>query len=160
MKRLLTVLALMSVVGSVSANDLRATIVDSIAVADTVGASTRIDTAVTPAMDIRGVRYLQFFSKLVPYGNATDTNWASDTFFVDVLSSADRITWKVHQVDTFLTSDSSWSPLNLDADATVFGNWIKGRVIHWDSLEATGPGLLANTYSKELQLWVIPKGGK
>lgn len=158
MKRILLIALLTLVIcGQVGATDIRVVLVDSIVAADTAITSTRADTVYSSAMRLEYFRFLQFYSKAVPFSNFADTNWATDTFFVDFQTSENRIHWVTHEIDTFLTTDSSYSPLNLDCDATVFGNWGRIRFIHWDSMETTQPGLFENAYRKELELWVIPK---
>ncbi len=156
MKKLI-LLAAFVLACSANANDIRVILTDSISAADSVGAAPRADTVYSPVMSLQGSRYVQFFARIGVDRYSADTNWTADTFFVDFQTSADQETWITHEVDTFLANGSSYSPLNIDADAVVFGNYGRARFIHWDSLEATGTALFGNVYRKELQLWVILK---
>lgn len=158
MKRFLLAILLCFAVNT-QANDLTAIMIDSIAGADTAAETVRLDTTFSESMDVRGYRFLQFYSVLSALEPFSDTNFVDDTFFVNVQTSADKLVWLTHEVDTFLANGSQWSILNLDADATVYGNWARAMIIHWDTLGADSPGLEDNVYKKKLKLWVIPKGG-
>lgn len=137
-------------------NDLSVDLVHTIIAADTVSGDSIMDTAYTPVERVHGSRYIQFFSTIDYKG--TPLIYTNDTFFVDVLSSADKITWDVNEVDTFLTVGSSWSPLILDADADVFGNYIKGRLIYKTApLGGDQPDSLGNVRGIKLKLWYMLK---
>ena len=155
MKKLLLMLMLLPVMAG--ANDLTAYYDITHAAADTVGGDSIVDTVYSPAVNISQSRYVQFFSTIEADGNASLPTWDDDTFFVDFMTSADKSTWDVHQVDTLLAAGSSWSPLNLDADATVFGNWARSRLIYKAVLGADCPDSLGNVRAANLKLWYILK---
>jgi len=154
-KILLIVLLLLPTM--VFSNDLEVKYSFTVAAADTVAGDSLVDTTYSSVGDIRGNRYLQFFSTIEANGNGALPGYSNDTFFVDFMTSADRVTWDVHQIDTFLTVGSSWSPLNLDADATVFGNWGKVRLIYKSVRVATQPDSLGNVRKAKLKLWYMLK---
>ena len=139
---------------NVSATDLVIDFVDSIEVADTAIASIRADTAYSSIIPIWGFNRIQFFAQLGLLEGYHDTNFAADTFFVDFQHSFDRVNWNLWLCDTFQTNDTDWVVLNVSTADSVVGKWGRARFIHWDSLEATGPGILANTYGKRLYLWM------
>lgn len=146
------VLVLLLLCGSASANDLTAVYVDNISVADTVAASERHDTAYSGVMDITGMTNLRFFVNLS--AGINDTNWTNDSFFLKFQHSFDMSNWHVCEVDTLLDVGSGWSPLNLSAADSVYGNWGRLMLIHKDILEADAPDLLNNNYYKTAKLWI------
>lgn len=154
MKRLLLILMLTALPYVSGANDLSVIYNDSISATDSIAATVRQDTVFTPWVDIRGYKAIHFYSYLVPY--FTDTNWTNDTFFINAQTSFNRIGLKTYLVDTFLTSDSSWSPLKLNTTDSIFGNWMRGMLIHKDSMEAAAD-IKGNEYKKEFKLWIAPK---
>lgn len=153
-KKLFVLLLLLPVL--VGANDLSVVYTDGIG-ADMAAETVRDDTVYTNWIDIRGFNSVHFYSKLSPYGSYSDTNFADDTFWVIIQTSFDRIGLKTHLIDTFLTTDSSWSALKLNTSDYIFGNWMRGMLIHWDTLGADSPGLEDNEYSKKLEVWIAPK---
>lgn len=166
MKNLLICLVLLAIGGQVSANDLNATFTRTIIVADTISGAVVADTAFSPWMNLRGARYVQFYSELTTNGSGLLPIYTNDTFFVDVQISArkwgptENVISTIFEIDTFLTVGTSFSPLNLDADATVFGNWIRARLIYLgDAIAADQPDSLGNVRTARLKLWVMPKGG-
>ncbi len=161
-KRFLVAILLCFAVSTANANDMHAVVTITIAAVDTAAGAVVADTAFSGEIDIRGFRYLQFYSSIDTILNSgLMLNYTNDTFFVDLQTSADRIVWTdIHEVDTFLTGGTSFSPLNLDADATVFGNWIRCRFIYLgDALAADQPDSLGNVRAARAKLWVMPKGG-
>ena len=156
MKKIL-ILAVLLMALSVSANDLSVLYTDSIGVADTAIASKRVDTVYSdPPMYIAGFNQFNFFKSIIPYHN--DTNWATDTFFVKFQHSFDRVNWMTCEIDTLLdTTSGSIDEFVLKSADSAIGNWGRLMLIHWDSLEATGPALLNNAYKYTIKLWIAPK---
>lgn len=154
-KSLLTLLTILAF-SSVSATDLSVVYIDTILAADTAITNVRADTVYTGSMDFGKWRYMQFYVDLQATGQSVnvDTNWAADTFFVDVQHSFDRVNWVTVEVDTLLTSGTGVPVLNIDRDGSVVGNWLRGRFIHWDSMETTQPSLLNNKYEKKMILYI------
>ncbi|MCK4783466.1 MAG: hypothetical protein KAV87_06925 [Desulfobacteraceae bacterium] len=162
MRQIIICLAFLLIGGQGYANDLNAKLTHTIVAADTAATAVILDTAFSSEMDIRGARYLHFFSEIAANGTGTLPGYADDTFFVDLQTSArggTKGTWDVHEVDTFLTVGVSWSVLLLDADATVFGNKVRARVIYKAINAAYTPDSLGNVRTAKLKLWVMPKGG-
>lgn len=157
MKKILLMLLLLPVMAM--ANDLTVNYKFTVGAADTVAGGSLVDTTYSNVHSIAGARYVQFFSTVERDGNGTLPGYSDDTFFVDFLTSADKSTWSVHQVDTFLAIGSSWSPLNLDADATVFGNYGKARLIYKSKRAATQPDSLGHVRKAKMKLWYMLKGG-
>lgn len=156
MKKLLLLLMLLPVMAG--ANDLQVVLSHTIVAADTIATAVICDTAESPIVDIRDSRYVQFFSTIEASGVTVVPGYTNDSFHVDFMTSADRSTWIVHEIDTFLTIGSSWSPLNMDADATVFGNWAKARVIYRTAaIAADQPDSVGNVRGVKLKLWYMLK---
>ena len=118
----------------VCGNDLSVTYTDSIAVADT--GTVRRDTVFTPKVEIK-TRFLQFGCKLSALQHWEDTNWGNDTFFVKAQTSFDGTNWITVEIDTLLDNGYGTSGKILDRDADVFGNYLRGVLIHVDSLGNT-----------------------
>lgn len=120
--------------GSVWANDLTVVFSDSIVPADSN--DVRADTVYTDAMRLDPhLGRLQFYSKLVADGAKDDTDFTDDTFFVKLQKSVDSLAWTTFaEIDTFLDSDSGFSVLNLSTTDSVLGYWVRGELIHWDSV--------------------------
>lgn len=153
MKKIIGLLALVSFILPVKAEAqyaISATIVDSIAVADTGTSNIRADTVYSSVVTLGPARYLNFGSKVV-----TDTNFAGDVFLIDVEFSIDQTTWTTHgtavqninlgSADNDTTVNST---LILDADASFRGAFARFRYIHSDTL-AVGEGInvLNNKYN-------------
>ncbi len=134
MKKLILVLVL-CLPTFVLAGDMRVVVPDSISVADTNTA--RVDTVYSSWVDMAGAQKLQFYTFLrAPFPPAKDTNFANDTFFIDIELSFDKIVVsKLFLVDTMVTTDSGWTGVAddkvdmLDADS-LRGNWMRTRVVH------------------------------
>lgn len=157
MKRLLTVAVIaitLIALYSVYANDLQVDFDDTIAAADTVAASKRIDTVLGSWYDLRDFSRVQFFSGVYDDGN--DTNWTGDTFFVKFQTSPNQIDVLTYEIDTFTAVGTALSAavLNLSKTDSVFGRYGRAMLVHWDSLEADSPDILGNTYNYKLKLWI------
>lgn len=145
----------------VGANDLSATIRDSIGGADTT-AIYRYDTAYTESMRVHGYRYIVAVPQTIRY----DSNFIEDTLIVLLQHSWDNQTWlPLIAVDTMSPTDTlgfgkipaSWgvTATVLDVDAApIVGNYIRGMFILYDSLETANKALADNVYVTELKLWV------
>ena len=162
MKKRFLLLALipMFIGGNTPASPLTAELSHTIIAADTAIYSKRVDTAFSPIGELPSdLTYLQFYTRLSALAGTTDTNWTTDTFFVALQHSLDKggplYHWQTFNVDTFLTTDSGYATLRVKPDSLILGPFFRARVIHWDSLEATAPGILGETYGKELDLWII-----
>ena len=141
----------------VGANDLSTEIRDSFVIADTLAATTRHDTAYTGSMRIHGYRYIIAAPQVV----AVDTQFANDTVFASLQYSWDNKTWFADiKVDTVAPGASpSWGTTTVivDADATVFGNYVRGLFVKRHSLASDDNTFLARTYVTKLKLWVAIK---
>ena len=138
----------------VGANDLNLTFRDSLGGDDTT-AIYRYDTAWTPSMRVHGFRYIIAVPQLVSY----DTNWVEDTIIVSFQYSWDNINWSIPiPVDTLWPSAAAFGVTSVitDADATVFGNYIRGMFVFRDSIEAE-VDIQGNVYVSKYRLWVAPK---
>ncbi len=133
---------------------------DSITPADTLAEALRVDTIYSKKYKLDGATNYQF-GKNIYSGNPPDTNWASDTFFVDFQHSFDGVNWRTWLVDTAVTTDGwSWSVLNISSLDSVVGGFGRARLIHWDSTETTTmDGLAGNVYVTKLNLWINKIGG-
>ncbi len=135
MKKLILILGILLLPALSLAGEMRVIVPDSISVADTNTA--RVDTAYSSWVPIQGAQKLQFYTFLrAPFPPAKDTNFANDTFFIDIELSFDKIVVsKLFLVDTMLTTDSGWTGIAddkadlLDADS-LRGNWMRTRVMH------------------------------
>lgn len=142
-----------------TAEDMNMVFSDSIIPADS--ADVRFDTAFTEWRSIAEYNKIQFYSRLLAIPGFDDTNWVDDTFWINVQTSFNRVAVKTHLVDTFLDNSSSWSPYVLTATDSVFGPWIRGMVIHWDSIDVgDADSALVNrarSFKKNVQFWFAPK---
>ncbi len=135
MKKLILILGVLFLPALSLAADMRVVVPDSISVADTNTA--RVDTVYSSWVDIAGAERLQFFTFMrAPFPPAKDTNFANDTFFIDIELSFDKIVVsKLFLVDTMVTTDSGWTGVADDkADLmepdSLRGNWMRTRVVH------------------------------
>ena len=158
MKRLI-ILALLCLAGSVFANDIQVTLRDSISVADTNAA--RGDTVYSEWVPIHGAQKIHLFVDVFAIGgSAVDTNFADDSFFVDVQLSFDKgnVT-KKFLIDTLLDTGLGWPGVaddkaDLLAADSLRGNYMRARFIH-RALDIGGPGFLNKVYGKKLKLWFV-----
>lgn len=156
MKKLL-MLIMLSLPIATPATDLSVIYIDTINSGDTAIATVRLDTVFTPILSFAEWRYMQFYVDLQaspPNAGGVDTNWATDTFFINVQHSFDRTNWVTVEVDTLFDAGTGVPVLNFDKDATIVGPWLRGMFIHKDSLEASGTALVDNTYSKNMVLYI------
>jgi len=162
-KKVLVLVLLLAV--TAGANDLRAIFSDSIVPADS--GDVRADTVYTPAMDISGYSWLQFYTQIKAYENRSDTNFTDDSFFVYVQYSPDGIIFNAGDtlcIDTFLATGAGWSFQNLTHDDAILGNYMRGMLVHWDSIKVSeADSALVNRGSpfyKEMILWICGSKAK
>lgn len=132
------------------------TVVDSIAVADTVAAVVRADTGISEIIDVTKYRFLEFYIRVV-----SDSDFTADTFYVSVQFSADKggiYDWQT-VTDTHLVkltdTDSAYVALTLRLDTLqMLADKMRFIVSHRDSIEAGFPqGLHTNTYNSVFDIW-------
>ncbi len=159
MKRLLSILLIALLPCMAAGNDLSVIYEDSIVPADS--ADERTDTVFTKWHDIRGWNTIQFWTSIASYRTASDTNFVDDSFWVNIQTSFDRVNVKTHLLDTFLTNGTSWSPYELLVSDSIFGNWMRGMLIHWDSIDVgDADSALVNRsspFTKKIGVWYAPK---
>lgn len=152
MRRLFLCLVLALVATAVLGKNKNLTYTDDITAADTVIASKRVDTTYTSWQNIEGATRIQYYAKII-----NDTNWVNDTFFVLVqFSSHTRNPIKTYSLDTFLTTDSGLAVFDVVAADSFVGSYMRGMLIHWDSLELSGVDLFENSYETKFDLWFNP----
>lgn len=162
MKMTAVLAVLLLFAGLAAANDLSLVFTDSIVPADS--ADERADTAYTSAVMLDpSLGRFQFYSKIEAYSNKDDTNWTDDTFFVKLQKSVDGQTWTTSlEIDTFLTNGESFSPLNVSVSDSVYGYYVRGMVVHWDSIGAgEADSALVNRdapFYKKVWIWVTQWG--
>ena len=155
MKKLILILGLGLFVGLVTAKDM-----PHIALARTfVDADTLIwtDTAFGGWVSIEGVTQLHFFAKLgppFPDGSIIDTNFASDSFFINVQLSFDRVTVvKTVELDTLLNDANVFTGNDLILSDSIYGGWMRAMIIWRDTANIlTSGAIIGKTYGKTLQL--------
>lgn len=121
---------------------------------DTAADSIRCDTSYTGVVDISDFTRIWCYARL-----ASDTNWVGDTFWVCLQGAVgvgvDLCEWKTWKIDTFLTSDSAYVPFQLKRSDSSIGDYMRGMLIHWDSLEADAPGIDSFSYDDTFKLWIM-----
>ncbi|MEW6110620.1 MAG: hypothetical protein AB1664_00695 [Thermodesulfobacteriota bacterium] len=159
MKRLLFVLVLvLMAVPSLRANDYAFSHTRTIAAADTLADSIRVDTTYDEQwIDLRGRTQFNFWYGL--YGTASDSDFTADTFFVKLQHGpryATATDSRVIDLATFTTIGDSlvWSTFEWLRADSVIGNWGRLMVIHQDSNEADIGELLGNSYKYDVQVWI------
>ena len=127
---------------------------DIITAADTN--TVRTTVLYSPWREMKTGRFLSFASRAEAYSN--DTNWGDDSLWFDFqMKFSKSSTILTFEIDTLLTIGDAFSPLLLDADATVLPTFGRFRFTHWDSI-GTGDAdsALVNTlipYSKKVTLF-------
>jgi len=141
-----------------ASSPLEITLTETITARDTMADSICCETTYTATMDISGFKTLQFYCQVDSSPGIDDTDWVNDTFFVAIQISIlkdEAYHWKTYTLDTFLTTDSAYQGGIFSlADSNVCAERIRGRIIHWDSVEASRPGIFENVYGKRYRLWV------
>jgi len=136
MKSKLLIAVLLVLPALIAASDVSVQYKDSITASDSV--AVRIDTAFTPTVYVGNKEGFQFFPKVSAYTEtqyANDTNWTDDSLFIKVQFSFDLSTWVTFEVDTLLDNGSGTLRLTLlRNDSTLFGDWMRGLLIHHDSI--------------------------
>lgn len=158
MKKLILMAACGLLALGVMANDLSVVYYDTITAADTAATAVDIDTVYTGTQDIRKYDYLSFYGKVTGFGSNgfSPMNFTGDTTRAKVQLSANRIEWRTMQTNVLLPDDSGWSALELIAtDSLIFGNYLRGMFIHFDSTEATCVDSIGLLRSAKCELWVI-----
>ena len=161
-KKVLLLVLLLAV--TAGANDLRAVFSDSIIPTDST--DFRYDTIRTPSMYVGDFSWIQFYSQVKAYENRDDTNFVDDTFFVYAQFSPDGVIWNTIDticVDTFVDNGSGWSIQNLTFDDKVMGSYMRGVMVHCDSVGNAADSTLVNRSSpfyKEFILWICGSKAK
>ena len=155
MKKFILILGLGLFVGLVTAKDM-----PHIGLSKTfVDADTLIwtDTAFGGWVAIEEVSKLHFFAKLSPHfpdGNIRDTNFASDSFFINVQLSFDRVNVvKTVELDTLLNDADVLTGNDLIVSDSIYGGWMRAMIIWRDTANIlTSGAIIGETYGKTLQL--------
>ena len=131
---------------------------DSISVADTATGGVYGDTVYSNWQDIAWASKMSFYVKIVPYSlflipAVIDTNFASDSFFIDAQLSIDRSNVTITiPLDTLLTTDSSWTGNDALVTDSLRGSYMRARFIHRNGVRAL-PAALNKVYGKAFQLF-------
>lgn len=153
MKKL--ILLCMLICGAASAKDVSPiNYRDSIGVADTAtgAGTTTFDTSFSEWVRIEGARSIHVFVKLVALPTVIDTNFTSDTFFVNVQFSMNNgILSKTVRLDTLLTTDSAYTGADLLVPDSIPGEYMRAMLIH-NTLRRP-PAALNKVYGKMLQFY-------
>ena len=105
---------------------------DSIAVADTSGAGTvTFDTTLSDWVRVDGGRAIHVFVVLKPKPGVIDTNFTSDTFFVNVQFSMNQsVVTKTVRLDTLLDNASVWTGADMMVPDSIAGEYMRAMLIH------------------------------
>jgi hypothetical protein len=139
------------------ANDYQFSHTRTIAAADTLADSIRVDTTYDDTwIDLRGLTEINFWYGL--YGTSSDSDFTADSFFVKLQHGPrwkDVADSRVIDLATFTTVGDSliWSTFQWLRSDSVIGNWGRLMIIHQDSNEADIGDLLGNTYKYDIQVW-------
>lgn len=147
MKRLLFLFIVLGLAVWVFAKSVNTTFTDAVSATDTVITTKRFDTTFTPWASIEGAQKLHFYTRLI-----NDTNWTADSFWVSAQFSIDqKFVTKTIELDTFVATDSGWSGNDALAADSIRGEYMRGRLIHYDSAEAKLPAV--KNYNSDFILW-------
>ncbi len=153
MKKLILVLAILFVTTAQSKDIADVVYKDSIDVADTSGAGTvTFDTTFGDWVKVDGATHINAFVRLVPNGDVIDTNFADDTFFVNVQFSFDKIIIaKTVRLDTLLDdTDAQTGVGDLTLDSLV-ADFMRPMLIH--NTQKRPVASVANVYGKKLKFY-------
>lgn len=156
MKRLLVLLTLSVLVVSSFANDLpRVNLSRTFVDADTL---IWTDTAFGDWGPIDGATSLHFFVRLGPPvadGVIIDTNFAADSFFINVQLSFDRVNIsRTFELDTLLDDGNVWTGNDVVVADSIRGNWMRAMIIWRDTTNIlTSGAIIGNTYGKLFELF-------
>ena len=133
MKKLIFILGVLVLIQPTQAKDIRDIVYkDSITAADTNGSGTQtFDTTFRNWVKVDGATQINTFVRLIPNGDVIDTNFADDTFFVNVQFSFDKvIIVSTVKLDTlFDDTDVQTGPGDLVANDIV-GDFMRAMLIH------------------------------
>ena len=139
---------------SVDVGKMTTTVVDSIAVADTVATAARSDVDTFPTVDIRKYEKLSFV-----FMTTHDTNFTDDTTGYVMHYSIDDSAWTL--LDTIkksFASDLTFQSAYYALDTMPPMNYLRLIMYHNDVMEADEPALITNTYNYTGNVWI--KGWK
>ena len=129
---------------------------------DTVAAKKFIDTTFSAPIDISQFHNMWFQVEYDTRPFLRDTDFVADSATYGLQTSNDRINWTNYGTSLGVIPlksadlDSIFnSTLKINRDSTITGNYMRLRVIYWDSLEANAPSLINTTYGKVYRVWVI-----
>lgn len=135
------------------ANDLRAVYTDTF-VGDTN--AIRVDTTNLPTMDMSEYDVAWFVIEINPDGARSDTNFAYDSIWVELLTSFDGLTWKLYDTLATLALDNTdttiYSAKKYKPDSLYTGQLIMPSFIYTDS--CTEADINGNAYYREFKVFV------
>lgn len=149
-----------------NAFDLSVAYTDSIGT-DTAAGAERWDTTYTNWVQLNTIGSQFWFASQI-WTMQGDTNFAGDTVWVYLQHAPSKLgaarldntvgrTNLLVQKISFTSADKDTivnSTVKLNCDSTWTGEWARGMFIYMDSLEASGGGLVNNTYKKIFSLWL------
>lgn len=157
MKRLVFLVVMILMAVPVLSNDITVNYRDSISAADTTGAGTqRFDTTYGEWKKIHGAEKFHFYAKIEALNGVIDTNFANDSFFIDVELTFDKVggdVTKLFQLDTLLDTDSAWTGNDALSADSLRGNYLRVRFIH--HAPKAPVAAFENIYGKRLNLWYV-----
>lgn len=157
MKRLILLLALLTLPLAADATDVYVLYQDTMTSSDTDG--TRIDTVYTSAINTAGAKRLWLSIQITGAGwMYKDTNWANDTVFYFVQHSPDRKNWTtIDETDSLNcvkgANDTIFnSAIVINRDSVFIADWLRVRFEHHDSL--TEANINGNNYGSFYRAWI------